>query len=109
MERAYDRIEGVADSVCKKEAYEIYVQLDKYKDAIREGGNLLRTYGRFKENNFDLLCFLSDDKRDQSRAAQFALSAKGESAGRERAKQWLGEYKHRLKETLKADKIHVIT
>lgn len=109
VESVYDRIENIEDSVSKKEVDEIYTHLDKYKEAISESESLLRAYGQFKENNLDLLCFLTDDKRDQYRAAQFVLGEKGENSGKERAKQWLGEYKHRLKVTLKADKLHVIT
>lgn len=68
--------------------------------------DLSEAYGKFKENDLSLLCFLTSDP-ERFKTARLALSQAGQHVGKDSAKKWLFEKEAALKSSLGADRIEI--
>jgi len=109
MENAYLKLYSIDLEMSKSDAVKLKTEFDGYGEILSEGEGILKSLGGFKNNKFILMCFLTDNKVDQYKGAKAALEMSGNNVSRDKAKQWLGDYKRKLKDKHKVDRIFVIT
>lgn len=69
--------------------------------------NIQQAKSLFFNNDFTLLCFLTEDKSERYKAARYLLDRSGVEVGRDKAKVWLGDQENALKTKFKAEKIRI--
>jgi hypothetical protein len=90
-----------------KEVESLASRLNEYDRIVLDGNRLLALESDFFHNPFLLLCFLSTEKGERSKAAKIAMHQAGLSGSKADAKSWFAEQETALKEQLGVDAIEL--
>ena len=107
IEWAYREADKLPIKPKAKEIELLASRLNEYDRAILNGNRLLALESDFFNNQFFLLCFLSTDKGERSRAAKIAMRQAGISGTKGDAKSWFAEQERAVREQLGVDAIEL--
>ncbi len=108
VESTYQEVESIMDDVSNKEIDRLTGQLNQFESVARQTEHLLKSAQDFQRNDFSLFCFLVDDKTERFKAAKMAMQREGLVGGKDKAKEWLAQKEHAIRQAMKADKLEII-
>lgn len=104
---AYEKAENAGNKLKTSELESLAVTLTDTGRIAIDVGKLEQEERMFFNSELWLLCFVVDDKSERYRTARAVLELAGDIAGKDRAKTWLAEREHELKQSLGCDKIGI--
>jgi hypothetical protein len=105
--RAYQRADEIELDPKKKEVESLANRLNEYDRILKEGNRLLGLESAFVQNNWLLLCFLTDDKTERAKMAKIAMRQAGKGAGKGDANAWLADQEKTIKQRLGAESLQI--
>lgn len=90
-----------------KELETLATRLNRFDQVVHDSQALHAQESAFRENEFFLLCFLTNDKSERYKSAKIAMHKSGASGSKDDAKAWLAAQEKLLREQLSVDAIEI--
>lgn len=104
---AIKKAEGIVDNIKNSDLAALTSTISTIANIEAEMDAADKDKDAFFAGDLWLLCFILDDRAERYKVAKVVLELSGESAGKDKAKNWLSETEQRVRERLNADKIEI--